>query len=40
MLMPSHAKVVQPFRDTTPIFVRNGIEAQLDAHACSRSGAR
>ncbi|RVA22613.1 ribonuclease E/G, partial [Mesorhizobium sp. M7D.F.Ca.US.004.03.1.1] len=30
MLMPSHAKVVQPFRDTTPIFVRNGIEAQLD----------
>ena len=30
MLMPSHAKNVQPFRDTTPIFVRNGIEAQLD----------
>jgi ribonuclease E len=30
MLMPSHAKVVQPYRDTTPIFVRNGIEAQLD----------
>jgi ribonuclease E len=30
MLMPSHAKVVQPFRDTTPIFVRSGIEAQLD----------
>lgn len=30
MLMPSHAKVVQPFRDTTPIFARNGIEAQLD----------
>jgi len=30
MLMPSHAKVVQPHRDTTPIFVRHGIEAQLD----------
>ena len=30
MLMPSHAKVVQPYRDTTPIFVRYGIEAQLD----------
>jgi ribonuclease E len=30
MLMPSHAKVVQPYRDTVPIFARNGIEAQLD----------
>jgi ribonuclease E len=30
MLMPSHAKVVQPYRDSTPIFVRHGIEAQLD----------
>jgi ribonuclease E len=30
MLMPSHAKVVQPYRDTTPIFVRSGIEGQLD----------
>ena len=30
MLMPSHAKMVQPYRDTTPIFVRSGIEAQLD----------
>jgi ribonuclease E len=30
MLMPSHAKVVQPYRDTVPIFVRTGIEAQLD----------
>ncbi|MBS3652169.1 Rne/Rng family ribonuclease [Pseudaminobacter sp. 19-2017] len=30
MLMPSHAKVVQPYRDTTPIFVRYGVEAQLD----------
>ncbi len=30
MLMPSHAKVVQPYRDSTPIFVRSGIEGQLD----------
>jgi len=30
MLMPSHAKVVQPYRDQVPIFARNGIEAQLD----------
>ncbi|WP_163272654.1 Rne/Rng family ribonuclease [Chelativorans alearense] len=30
MLMPSHAKVVQPYRDTIPIFARNGIEGQLD----------
>jgi len=30
MLMPSHAKVVQPYRDTAPIFARSGIEAQLD----------
>ncbi|CAM5602361.1 Ribonuclease E [Mycolicibacterium aubagnense] len=30
MLMPSHAKMVQPYRDTSPIFARNGIEAQLD----------
>jgi ribonuclease E len=30
MLMPSHAKVVQPYRDNIPIFARNGIEAQLD----------
>lgn len=30
MLMPSHAKVVQPYRDTVPILARSGIEAQLD----------
>ncbi|WP_332065585.1 Rne/Rng family ribonuclease [Bartonella sp. CB189] len=30
MLMPSHAKVVQPYRDPTPIFARNNIETQLD----------
>ena len=31
MLMPSHAKNVKPYRDTLPIFTRNGIESQLDA---------
>ncbi|MEO3385727.1 ribonuclease E/G [Mesorhizobium sp. CAU 1741] len=30
MLMPSHAKVVQPYRDPVPIFARSGIEGQLD----------
>ena len=30
MLMPTHARVVQPYRETTPIFARTGIEAQLD----------
>ena len=30
MLMPSYAKVVQPYRDSVPIFARYGIEAQLD----------
>jgi ribonuclease E len=30
MLMPSHAKVVQPYRDTVPVFARYGVEAQLD----------
>ena len=30
MLMPSHAKVVQPYRETTPIFARFGVESQLD----------
>ncbi|MBN9047022.1 MAG: Rne/Rng family ribonuclease [Rhizobiales bacterium] len=30
MLMPSHAKVVQPYRDQVPIFTRHGVEAQLD----------
>ena len=30
LLMPSHAKMVQPYRDKVPIFARNGIEAQLD----------
>jgi ribonuclease E len=31
MLMPSHAKNVKPYRDSLPIFTRNGIESQLDA---------
>ncbi len=31
MLMPSHAKNVQPYRDSTPVFTRNGVESQLDA---------
>ena len=30
MLMPSHAKVVQRYRDIHPIYSRSGIEAQLD----------
>ncbi|MDJ1156707.1 ribonuclease E/G [Chelatococcus sp. SYSU_G07232] len=31
MLMPSHAKVVRPYKDTHPLFARFGVEAQLDA---------
>ena len=31
MLMPSHAKNVQPFKEGQPIFARYGVEAQLDA---------
>ena len=31
MLMPSHARNVQLYKDDTPIFARNGVEAQLDA---------
>ncbi|ALK08897.1 Rne/Rng family ribonuclease [Blastochloris viridis] len=31
MLMPSHAKNVQPYRETAPIFARSGVEPQLDA---------
>lgn len=31
MLMPSHAKNVQPYRDPIPIFGRFGVEPQLDA---------
>ena len=42
MLMPSQAKVVQPYRDPTPIFARQGIELQLDKmlqpHVTLKSG--
>lgn len=31
LLMPSHAKKVQPYRETPPLFQRYRIEAQLDA---------
>jgi ribonuclease E len=31
MLMPSHAKAVQPYKDATPLFSRFGVESQLDA---------
>ena len=31
MLMPSHAKNVQAYRDPQPIFAKSGAEAQLDA---------
>ncbi len=42
MLMPSQSKVVQPYREPTPIFARQGIEAQLDKmlqpHVTLKSG--
>jgi ribonuclease E len=42
MLMPSHAKNVQPYRDPQPIFTKSGVEAQLDAmfsnHVSLKSG--
>lgn len=31
MLMPSHAKNVQPYKEKTPMFLRYGVETQLDA---------
>lgn len=31
LLMPSHAKLVQPYRDPQPLFAKAGVEAQLDA---------
>ncbi|HEY7457348.1 MAG TPA: Rne/Rng family ribonuclease [Xanthobacteraceae bacterium] len=31
MLMPSHAKNVKPYKESQPIFVRYGVESQLDA---------
>ncbi|HEV2559025.1 MAG TPA: ribonuclease E/G [Microvirga sp.] len=42
MLMPSHSKLVQPYRDPVPLFARFGVEAQLDAmfsnHVTLKSG--
>src|SRR3981081_2011570 len=29
--MPSHAKMVQPYRDPQPMFAKSGAETQLDA---------
>jgi ribonuclease E len=31
MLMPSHARAVQPYKELTPIFARYNVESQLDA---------
>ncbi|MFL1875927.1 Rne/Rng family ribonuclease, partial [Hansschlegelia beijingensis] len=31
MLMPSYAKIVQPYRDSQPLFSKMGVETQLDA---------
>jgi ribonuclease E len=31
MLMPSHSKLVQPYRDPQPLFAKFGVESQLDA---------
>ena len=31
MLMPSHAKIVKPYKEPAPLFAKYGIEAQLDA---------
>lgn len=30
MLMPSHAKYVQPYKERAPIFLKTGVETQLD----------
>lgn len=42
LLMPSHAKMVQPYRDPQPMFAKFGVEAQLDAmfsnHVTLKSG--
>ncbi len=31
MLMPSHSKNVQPYKERTPLFLQYGVESQLDA---------
>ncbi|AWM86858.1 ribonuclease E/G [Microvirga sp. 17 mud 1-3] len=42
MLMPSHAKIVKPYREPQPLFAKYGVEAQLDAmfsnHVTLKSG--
>jgi ribonuclease E len=42
LIMPTHARNVVPWRDPQPIFVRSGVEAQLDAmfsnHVTLKSG--
>ncbi len=42
LLMPSHVRSVQPYRDPQPIFSKSGVEAQLDAmflnHVTLKSG--
>jgi ribonuclease E len=42
MLMPSHAKIVKPYKEPTPLFAKYGIESQLDAmfsnHVTLKSG--
>ena len=42
LIMPTHARNVVPWREPQPIFVRSGVEAQLDAmfsnHVTLRSG--
>ncbi len=42
MLMPSHAKNVQAYKDSEPVFMRHHVETQLDAlfssHCALRSG--
>jgi ribonuclease E len=36
MLMPSHAKRVQPYKDTVPLFRRYNVDAQLDSMMSTR----
>ena len=31
LLMPTHVRAVQPYRDSLPIYAKHGVEAQLDA---------
>ena len=40
MLMPSHAKNVQAYKDPQPIFIRNQVEPQLDALFSSHCGLK